>query len=172
MKTLALDPAQKCGFAHSDGHHGVWLLTDRGTSLAEQHIRLARLIEDAIERWGCDLLATENAGFGSHNPAVQAMHNERLGVIRLVAARLDVRVVTFQPTTIKSFATGDGRAKKPQMIAALKRLVGIEVVSDDEADAVWILELAKRPDCWAPSSKPKAKAPRAPRGKKTASRLF
>lgn len=172
MNILALDPAQRCGYAHSAGPRGVWLLTATGAAIEDQHMRLEKLLDEAIELWGCDLLATENAGFGSHNPAVQAMHNERLGVIRLVAARHSIRVATFQPTTIKLFATGDGRAKKPAMIAACQRLLGIDVISDDEADAVWILELAKRPDCWAKTPKKKAKKAKAPRGKKATNRLF
>lgn len=171
-RILALDPAQRCGFAHSNGKHGVWVLTAKGTTLEEQHVRLATLIDEAIELWGCDMLATENAGFGSHNPNVQAMHNERLGVIRLAAARHGAHIETFQPGTIKAFATGDGRAKKPAMVAACKRMLGIDVDSDDEADAIWILELAKRPDCWAKPVK-KAKASKAkPKGKKPRGMLF
>lgn len=159
-RILALDPAQKCGWAHSnsDGHHGVWFLAGE---IGRQHADLEQRLTNAIAAWGCDLIATENAGFGSRNPNVQAMHNERLGVIRLVAARRGVEVKTFQPNTIKLFATGNGHADKSQMVAALKRLMGVTVASDDEADACWILELAKRPECWP---EPKAKVSRS-RGK-------
>lgn len=41
-------------------------------------------------------------------------------------------------STLKKFATGSGRAKKPDMIAAAQAL-GHDVKSDDEADALMIL---------------------------------
>jgi Holliday junction resolvasome RuvABC endonuclease subunit len=157
MNILALDPANKTGFAHSNGKHGVWQL-GKG-DLGAQHDELAQQIIRAVDQWGVHLIATENAGFGSRNPSVQASHNERLGVIRYVASCLGCDIVTFQPTTIKLFATGSGNADKKQMIKACSRLLGVTAISDDDCDALWILELAKRPDCW-PVAKPKAKKAR------------
>lgn len=160
MNILALDPAENTGWAHSNGEFGVFRLRLQGSPLGDQHARLERFLEAAISDFGCDAIATENAGFGSPNPEVQARHNERLGVIRLVAARHGIKVQTFQPSTIKSFATGDGHAKKPAMVAACKRLLKVAVTSDDEADAVWILELMKRPDCWPKPAEKKRKGKR------------
>lgn len=162
-KILALDPAQKTGWAHSNGEHGVLILQG---DIGRQHAMLECNLVTMISNWGCDAIATENAGFGSNNENVAAMHNERLGVIRLVAARAGVPLKTFQPTSIKSFATGDGHADKSRMIRAAQRVLGITVISDDEADALWVLEFMKRPDCWP---KPKAKVFK-PRKKK--SKLF
>lgn len=161
MNILALDPAGNTGWAHSNGQFGTWPLSAGKASLEQQHAYLERYLERAIETMGCEMLATENAGFGSHNPEVQARHNERLGVIRLVAARRKIEMHAFNPGTIKLFATGNGKAKKPQMVAAVKRHFGITVTSDDEADAICILELAKRPDCWASSSPAKKQGKRA-----------
>lgn len=169
MNILALDPANKCGFAHSNGEHGVWHL-GKG-ELGQQHAELVRLLDDAIERWSCNMIATENAGFGSRNPEVQAMHNERLGIIRMIAHKHGAKLIAFSPMTIKAFATGHGHAKKPQMVAACRRLLDLNVVSEDEADAIWILELAKRPDCW-PKPKVKGKRRAKPNGKANGMRLF
>ncbi|WP_425618068.1 crossover junction endodeoxyribonuclease RuvC [Anatilimnocola sp. NA78] len=149
MNILALDPASNCGWAHSNGQFGTWRLRDSGRmAIEKEHVYLERYLERAIESMGVEMIATENAGFGSQNPEVQARHNERLGIIRLVAARHQIEVQAFAPSTIKLFATGEGHAKKPAMVAACKRLLKINVTSDDEADAIWILELAKRRDCW------------------------
>lgn len=156
MVILALDPAQICGWAHSSGRYGVWSL--KGT-IDQQHAALEQFLEQAIREMGCELLASENAGFGSRNPQISAMHNERLGVIRLVAARHGIEVKTFQPAKPKVLATGRGNAKKPAMVAAAKRHLGVNHCTEDEADALWILELAKRPDCWE-SVKPSPKAKR------------
>lgn len=169
MIILALDPAEKCGWAHSNGQFGVFMLKLQGSSLGEQHAQLEKYLERAIELMGCEVIATENAGFGSPNPEVQARHNERLGIIRLVAARHGLNVQAFQPSTIKLYATGDGHAKKPAMVAAAKRHLGITVTSDDEADAIWILELMKRPDCWPDSAKG-IKKKKGKRGKVTTSK--
>lgn len=155
MKILAIDPASVCGFAHSDGHYGTWQLQ----SGADDHPgrRLERLREHiyaAQRSWGIDAVAFEDASFGSPNPNVQAMHNELRGVIKLVAAELDLKVIgPFHPTTIKSFATGSGRAKKHDMIRAAETQLGIRTTDDNVADALFILELAKHPRQWAQSPK-------------------
>lgn len=155
VKILALDPAAHTGYAHSDGHHGVWLLT-RGSGEFDGR-RLERLREHifaAFRDWGFEAIAFEDASFGSPNPNVQAMHNELRGVIKLVAAELDLEILgPFHPTTIKKFATGSGRADKGQMIRAAETQLGIRVDDDNIADALFILELARHPKQWAESPK-------------------
>lgn len=146
MNILALDPALHCGFAHSAGHSGVWNLADIGTGHAGLRlIRFRELLHQAHQAWGFDALAYEDASFGSPNPNVQAMHNELRGVIKLVAAEVGGKeLISFVPSTLKKFATGDGRAKKPQMIAAWNRHFPTRPVTDDnEADALWVLQLAE-----------------------------
>lgn len=44
----------------------------------------------------------------------------------------------YQPSTIKKFLAGDGRAKKPQMVQAA-RMRGYNVTNDHEADAIGLL---------------------------------
>jgi Holliday junction resolvasome RuvABC endonuclease subunit len=170
MNILGLDPAVKCGFAHTNGKRGVWNLGS-GRPIEVQHVELERLLTKAIAEWGCELLAVEYSSFGSMQPGIQAMHNERLGIIRMIAHKHNAGLVTFSPMTIKAFATGNGHAKKPQMIAACRRLLDLNVVSEDEADAIWIRELARRPDCW-PEAKPKSKRRAKPMVKANGMRLF
>ena len=171
MKVLAIDPANKSGWAHTCGRSGVWLLTDR----MDEHpgarlVRFEKRLLATLDELGADLIAAEDASFGSPNPAVQAMHNEMRGVIHLIGARLSIDVKLFAPCTIKAFATGNGHAKKPQMIAACQRILGVVPADDNEADAIWIRELALRPDCWA-VTKPK-KVGRFKAKAKKAERLF
>lgn len=42
------------------------------------------------------------------------------------------------PNSIKMFATGNGRAKKAEMIAALAAKMGLRYRTDDEVDACWL----------------------------------
>lgn len=167
MKILALDPANLTGYAHSDGPSGVWDLTDIAATNLPQHAgtRLwvfEGFLRKTIEVLGCDMLAAEDASFGSNNPHTAAQHNELKGIILRVAAELCPRaeIKFFAPSTIKLFATGNGASKKPAMIAAFKRHFGKLPRDDNEADALWILALAQRRDCWA---KPTVKKPRKQR---------
>lgn len=178
MKILALDPAQLCGFAWHDAtaaqfapHSGTWDLARGKASLAEQHVRLASYVRAMHQSHGIEIIASENAGFGSHNPAVQASHNERLGCLRMIAQELGVELVTFQPTSIKAYATGSGRADKQQMISACKRILNLRPIDDNECDAIWICHMAAHPHHWPKPAQKKPKALRTKAAKKSG-RLF
>jgi Holliday junction resolvasome RuvABC endonuclease subunit len=163
MRILAIDPAKLCGYAWSDGQrleYGVWDITGGigehdGASLA----RLIEFIADTAKSWGIDRIAYEDAGFGSRNPSVQATHNEKRGVIKYAAHRLGVPCVGFHPSEIKAL-TGNGRAKKWQMIRYAKLQLGIETDSDNVADALFILKLAERGRSPSVAKKKKAAAKR------------
>lgn len=181
MKILAIDPATSCGFAiglrgvDKPLDHGVWNLGSHRT----EGQKLAVLAEHMRAVGPVNMIAVEAASFGA-TPSGQGIQwsqvvwqNKMRGVIELVAAEIGAEVQAFHPSTIKSFVTGSGRATKDQVRRAVKRLLGIETVDDNDADAVSILELAKRPDCWAKTAKKakrKVKAPR--RGKKQTGMLF
>lgn len=170
-RILALDPAAKTGYAHSNGQHGVWLLTGRpGEHEGARLKRLEEFIFDSAKAWGCEAIAYEDAGFGSQNPNVQAMHNELRGVIQLAAAKLGVPTKGFKPKSIKLFATGHGKATKNDMIRACHRLLNIVPIGEDDADAIWILEFYKRPDCWPVPAKVQKRRDKAMKSK--AARLF
>lgn len=141
LNILALDPAAKTGFAWSDGirrHSGVWQLgPSRGTELE-------RRIIAACEEFPTDCIAFENAGFGSRNPAVQAMHNELAGVIKLCADRLGLKCWVFPIATWKRLALGRGKlpkgeAGKREVLRLLRLHHGIECSDFDEGDAIGIL---------------------------------
>lgn len=56
---------------------------------------------------------------------------------------LNIPVRQINPSQLKKFFTGNGRAKKPEMIAQAKRF-GFQVENDDEADAVamWFMMIS------------------------------
>lgn len=145
VRILALDPAATCGYAHSCGEYGVWHLTSRTDDHPGKRLqRMRQYLLAAKTDWGYDVIAFEDATFGSHHAATQALHNRLAGVIELTAEQLGVSLLPVNPATLKKFATGNGRAKKYQMIGAAKMILGIETLSDDVADALWVLEFCKQ----------------------------
>jgi Holliday junction resolvasome RuvABC endonuclease subunit len=108
-------------------------------------VRFRDLLHVTLRACACDLIAYEDAAFGSPNPSTQAMHNELRGIIKLVAAEAGGKAtVGYTPTAIKKFATGDGRAKKPAMIAAYARhYPQQQIIDDNHADALWLLRFAE-----------------------------
>jgi|GEM_PF-5559580 len=62
--------------------------------------------------------------------------------LRIDAAPLGSR---RNPTALKKFATGNGRAKKPQMIRAAATLLGVNTTDDNIADACFVLDAFEWP---------------------------
>jgi Holliday junction resolvasome RuvABC endonuclease subunit len=66
-----------------------------------------------------------------------------LGVLQADCERHGVPYTAYPVGTIKKRATGKGNAGKPQMIAAAKtRWPNFEIEDDNEADALWLGDLA------------------------------
>jgi Holliday junction resolvasome RuvABC endonuclease subunit len=154
---LGLDPANVTGYAHTDGYRGeVDLCRTLDKHPGQRLIRLSEWLEETLHSHKTDLIAAEDATFGSHNPQTQASHNELRGIIKLVAAEFGIDVKLFNPMTIKAFATGNGHATKDQMVRAAKTFYDLDV-TNNVADAVFIMELAKRPDCWPKEAEKKTR---------------
>jgi len=142
---LALDPAKVTGAAHSSGYLDVWRIGQHESEhRGKQFARMRRNIHDIARTLGIDFIAFEDAAAGSHKWNTQRFHNQLAGIVILCAAELEVPFRTYKPNTIKKFATGNGRADKSQMIASAQQQLGINPPDDNAADALWILELAKR----------------------------
>jgi Holliday junction resolvasome RuvABC endonuclease subunit len=176
MRILALDCATTTGWAFSDGppslenqpQSGVWRLSVHDAEHpGAKLIRLRDYVYAVAESQGFDKIAFEDAGFGSHNPAVQAFHANLAGVLMMIAAEFGVPIYRIGPTTLKLWATGDGRAKKPAMIRACKTHYGILPRSDDEADAMLVLGA-----CFQNVTSMKPKKAKARRTRSEAGRLF
>lgn len=173
---LALDLATRCGYAHSDGRHGVWNL-GAGRDDSEKLHCLAMNIKAMAP---LKMIAVELASYGAAHRKGQGVQwsqivwqNAMLGVVKQVASEIGAKVEGFHPSSIKKMMTDNGRATKQQVRQAVKRLLGIETVDDNDSDAVAILTLAKRPDCWAKkAAKPKRAKGRGRATKKSEARLF
>ena len=145
---LALDMAGLCGVAHSDGYIDEWQVSQKGDD--PKSLRLLRLYQrllDMSETHPFSILGAEESAFGSPSGYVRSMHNELLGVLKLGGVMPGCPVHLYKPTTIKTFATGNGRADKADVLLACKKKLRLKTTSDNIADAAWVLQLVKR-DAW------------------------
>lgn len=169
MIILALDPANVTGVALSNGQqteYRRWDLVDPHKPREQRLVNLYEHLKVIIDRNRFDQIAFEEASFGSHNPKVQALHNELRGIIKLAAAERGIETLGYTPTHIKKFATGDGRAKKPQMIRAAKTMLGLETDDDNIADAAFILAMAQqgiKPTTSSSTAKKRSRKPAQPK---------
>lgn len=171
MRILALDPASRCGWAFSTTKDrveasGVWLL---GSDDAVRPGRLAEYLRLAIAKHQPAVVAYEAATYGSRHLRVIRQHNELAGAIRATCLHAGVECWEFGIGTWKARTVGSGRAKKPAVLRGLATYFGIEVVDQDQADAIGICLAAQ----LGPPPPPKRKARSAERKRlKKLPRLF
>jgi Holliday junction resolvasome RuvABC endonuclease subunit len=150
MKILALDPATKCGWAHSSGLSGVWDLSiKRDESAGMRLIRLRAELDKFLHvhresNLGVDLVvyeAVRNMAPGGRGASVvQAMIQ---GVIVLWCEDHGINYRGYSPNQIKKQATGKGNASKDNVLAAAcMRWPKLDIIDDNHADALWLLDLA------------------------------
>jgi len=150
MKILALDPATKCGWAHSGwGPHGAtsgtWDLSiRRDESGGMRLIRLQSKL-NAIAGAGLDLVVFEAArNAGPKMQGALVVQSELQGVIKVWCEEKGIDYRGYSPSEIKKFATGKGNANKPEMLAAANaEWPDVEIIDDNQADAMWLLALVQ-----------------------------
>ena len=142
LRILALDPAIHCGWAISRSVYGVWDLTPkRDESIGMRLIRLRAKLNEVIQSEDINLVVFERPG-GKHVAAV-IVQSELQGQIKVVCEDKNIAYRAYSSQEIKKFATGKGNCGKPAMIAAAQEKLGYVGENDNEADALWLLELAK-----------------------------
>lgn len=144
MNILALDPATHCGWAHSSGPSGTWdLSVRRDESGGMRFIRLLGKLGEVRKNCGVDLLVYEAARHAA--PKMQGalvVQAQIQGVILTWCEQHAIEYRGYSPTEIKKHATGKGNAPKPAMISAAKTRWHRSSIDDNEADALWLLDLA------------------------------
>ena len=141
-KILALDVATHCGWAISREVYGVWDLTPRrDESIGMRLIRLRSKLKEIIQSENISLVVFERPG--GRNQGAVIVHSELQGQVKVVCEDMNVQYRGYSSKEIKVFATGKGNSGKPLMIQKAKERLGYTGNSDDEADALWLLELAK-----------------------------
>ena len=143
MRILALDLATKTGWAHSSGPSGVQSFAlRRGDSSGMRFVYLRAWLTRMEENEPFDLIAYEQP----HHRGGRATE-VLLGLATTVqgwAAENGKEVTTRSTSELKKHATGKGKASKLSMMLSAERKFGREPEDDNEADAMWLLDLVKR----------------------------
>lgn len=143
MKILALDIATHTGWAVSRTIYGVWDLTPkRDESSGMKLIRMRAKLKEVIESEGIDIVVFERPGGKYKLPII--VQSELQGITKAYCEDNKVDYRAYSSKEIKLFATGKGNANKEKMIQAAQDRLGYVGDNDDEADALWLLELAKK----------------------------
>jgi len=149
-RILAIDPATKCGWAHSNGSCGVWDLSIRSDeSNGMRLIRLEAKLRLVLEGPGIDLIVFEGMAVGSgpkSNFHTLKVQSQLQAVIeRFCQATDGVECCSFHLSTIKKHAIpgpGKRRDKESMVAAAREKWPDVEIEDDNVADALWLLDLA------------------------------
>lgn len=146
MQILALDPATKCGWAHSCGSSGTWdLSVRRDESGGMRLIRFRSKLAEVYSSVGVDLLvyeAARNLAPGMQGALV--VQSELQATLKVFCEDRKINYRGYSPSEIKKHATGKGNSGKPIMIEAAKsRWPDRQFVDDNEVDALWLLDLAE-----------------------------
>jgi Holliday junction resolvasome RuvABC endonuclease subunit len=142
MKILALDVATKTGWACDEGS-GVWnLKTKSDESGGMRLIRFRAKLAELHSLNPIDVVVFERPA--GRNALAIIRQSELHGVLKTFCEDNQIEYRSYSATEIKKHATGKGNAGKPQMIQAAKeKFPSVQLVDDNHADALWLLDLAK-----------------------------
>lgn len=148
LVVLGIDPATNTGVADTFGERVIWNLTAL-SDVTYTHPGLPykafgdRLNKQLTDR-KYDIIAYEKAAFGAIGQGqTSAFHSRIEGILLAIAAVYRVPVLGIEPSKLKKFATGYGRATKEQMVKAAQT-DGEKIEESDIADAYWCMQFARR----------------------------
>jgi Holliday junction resolvasome RuvABC endonuclease subunit len=142
LKILALDQATVTGWA-TDTSSGIWnLKPNRGESEGMRVVRFKSKVREIIDMEQIGLVAYERPA-GRFKASIM-VSSEMIGVLKDLCIELGVELACYSATQIKAHATGKGNAKKDMMVSTAKKHFNIDIIDDNHADALWLLDLAKK----------------------------
>ncbi len=147
MNILALDLGTRTGWAVAENDRtesGVQVFdVKRGESPGMRYLRFNCWLEDvAAGRWKPDVIVFEQAHHrGGAATGVAAGFSTR---VLEFCARYGIEHPSVHTATLKKFATGKGNADKGAMVEEARKRFGPDLEDDNEADALWLLEYARR----------------------------
>ena len=137
---LALDVATHCGYCTCE-KNGTWDFSERSTNNYAEHKDFRDTLIRFIKENNIRVVVAEDVSVGTHFNAIRKLSEFR-GVMMEVCDELNLpEPVLLNPSHIKKFATGSGKADKKQMIAAMEVKYGLVPYDDNACDAFWIYKL-------------------------------
>lgn len=142
---LALDLGTRTGFAVGHDHvpqSGTWDLRPRGQdSPGMRYLYLRGRLEAVRQAYPSLAIVVYEQPYGLRGAAAQVLPG-LVATLQAWCAEHHIEHTSVTPSALKTHATGKGNAGKPAMIEAARRKFGQPVHDDNEADALWLLDLA------------------------------
>jgi len=142
---LAIDPATKLGWAVSEDYYGVLKLKHNAKDphrMGKKLLQVERWLYDMHQLCTFDIIVAERPS-GRHKNAI-IHHAKIIACIQRFCALHNITFKQVSAKEVKKFATGNGNANKQSMIDAAFKTFNYCGNDDNEADALWILELAQQ----------------------------
>ena len=142
---VGIDPGTSCGWAVLDAEgkriaSGTWDLSGgRHEGGGMRYLRARRFVRELLADKRIAAVAYEEV---RRHAGTDAAHVYG-GIVGQVSAECEEVGVPYEAIpvgTVKKAATGNGSASKESMVGAANARWGIEVETDDEADALWIAD--------------------------------
>ncbi|MBI3090692.1 MAG: crossover junction endodeoxyribonuclease RuvC [Candidatus Tectomicrobia bacterium] len=152
VRIIGIDPGSKrVGVGVIDASHDYVKHLFHATHVLDEEktfpvrlVQLGELIDEALRNWMPTMVeaefgmvaALEAPVFRMATPTIFPVVEAR-GVILQSLGRVGVAVAEYQPQTVKLRVTGYGRARKPQVKAAVRDILGLpKKPQEDAADAL------------------------------------
>ena len=143
MRIIGIDPGiERTGFAVLETDKGKMRVLDYGRIITDRKLpfsnRLSCLATDLagiLRQWKPVAAGLEQVFFSKNVKTAMKVSHAR-GVIMEVLEEHGVAVHELNPSHIKIAVTGDARADKLQVKKMLQYTLGMDIRSDDAADAV------------------------------------
>jgi len=124
LTVVGLDLGNRSAWAlvHSGGEVRTtgWFDTDRkGEGGGMKYWRFAKFVDELLDNLRPDVVAYEEVS-GSPRGASNSVALRQMGILEAALARKGIPYASINPMTLKKWATGSGKSKKKDMIAALR----------------------------------------------------
>ena len=145
MRIIGIDPGSFCGWSVIDNDvriaSGVWALKGgRHEGGGMRYLRVQLLFKKLVADYHPDAVAYEIVRRHGKNNNTDAAHiyGGIIGQIATICEQEEIPFAGIEVRTAKRIATGKGNANKEAMVKAAQAKWDPSIVSDDEADALWM----------------------------------
>lgn len=137
---LALDIATHTGY-YSTHSSGTWDFTEKKSNDWKQHLDFRTTLINYITTNNIRFIAAEDVNVGGQFSGMRKLSEFR-GILMEVCDELNLPEPIFvNVSSIKKFATNNGKADKKEMIKAMIERYGKTPIDDNECDAFWLFTL-------------------------------